>query len=61
MRGDSGGGVCKGKKVEGGVEVKSWTFEEGGVANKIEQLRTSGERGFKYWAFCDNVKIKCPL
>ena len=64
MRGGSGGVCVRGKGVGGGVEVKIWTFDggEGGrVATKIEQLRTSGERGFKSWPICDNVIIKCPL
>ena len=47
--------------VEGGgrLDVKFWTFA-GGRVTKMEQVRTSGEGGSKFWPFCENIIIKGP-
>ena len=41
------------------VDVKFWTFTDGGLPKLIKFKQ--GRGGLKFWLFCDNIKIECPL
>ena len=45
--------------VEGKVDVMFWTFAGGGYQNETSVNKGGGEP--KFWLFCENVIIECPL
>ena len=64
----SGGGGGSEEGVEGGMEVdvKFWKFAgEGYQSRTSANMETVGGRagggGFKFWSFCENLIIECPL